>query len=318
VSAVQNQQPPVRNRSSWRAAILAAVVLTGTCVAAADDDAGHGAAAIPDATPSDRPGVTTSFVAYMVTVNGRTFPVAGELRVPGSTSATARPAVVIVHGSGGVDSRGQRYGSALNEAGFVTLEIDLWAARGIRSPAQRPKAVSETLPDAFGALALLSARADVDPRRIGIMGFSWGGIVSMLSATQRYRDAFATGDQSFAAHAPLYPVCWVYNVVPGYEFKDLVGAPVFIQAGTADTYDGAARCPRLRDSLPEPSRALVEVRMYDGATHGWDRREPDVTINDPYAHDGRGGPVEMHGDAAVSQASVAATVSYFSRVLGRQ
>jgi dienelactone hydrolase len=305
----------MRNRFRWRAAILATAVLAATCVAAAGDIGNGAGSSIPGAFQSDRPDVTTSFVAYMVTVNDRTFPVAGELRVPRATGVDARPAVVIVHGSGGVDSRGQRYATALNEAGFVTLEIDLWAARGIRSPAERPKNVSETLPDAFGALALLSARTDVDPRRIGIMGFSWGGVVSMLSATQHYRDTFATGNQAFAAHAPLYPVCWVYNVVAGYEFKDLVGAPVLIQAGTADTYDDPARCTRLRESLQEPARGLVDVRMYDGATHGWDRREPDMTINDPFAHEGRGGPVAMHGDTKATQASVAAVVSYFSRVL---
>jgi dienelactone hydrolase len=312
---VQNQQYRIRNGSQWRAAILATAMLAGTSVAAVGDTAKRGGATRPGTSQSDRPDVTTSFVAYMVTVNDRTFPVAGELRVPRTAGTGAQPAVVIVHGSGGVDSRGQRYAAALNDAGFVTLEIDLWAARGIRSPAERPKGVPETLPDAFGALALLSARADVDPRRIGIMGFSWGGVVSMLSATQRYRNELASGNQAFAAHAPLYPVCWVYNVVPGYEFKDLVGAPVFIQAGTADTYDEPDRCTRLRESLPEPSRGLVDVHMYDGATHGWDRLEPDMTINDPFAHQGRGGPVAMLGDAKATEASVAAIVSYFSRVL---
>ncbi len=312
---MQKPQYLVSNRSMWRVAILATTVLTGTCAAAADDTAKRGAATRAETSQSDRPDVTTSFVAYLVTVNDRTFPVAGELRVPRIPGAGAQPAVVIVHGSGGVDSRGQRYATALNAAGFVTLEIDLWAARGIRSPAERPKGVQETLPDAFGALALLSARTDVDPRRIGIMGFSWGGVVSMLTATRQYRDRFAIGDQAFAAHAPLYPVCWVYNAVPGYEFKDLVGAPVFIQAGTADTYDDPARCTRLRESLPEPSRGLVDVRMYDGATHGWDRREPEMTINDPFAHEGRGGPVAMLGDAKATHASVAAIVDYFSRVL---
>ncbi len=305
----------MRNRSQWLATILATVVLAGPCVAAADGTAERDGATRPGTSQSDRLDVTTSFVVYMVTVNDRTFPVAGELGVPGTTDAGAQLAVVIVHGSGGVDSRGQRYATALNEAGFVTLEIDLWAARGIRSPAERPKSVSETLPAAFGALALLSARADVDSRRICIMGFSWGGVVSMLSATRRYRDTFATGNQAFAAHAPLYPVCWVYNVVPGYEFKDLVSAPVFIQAGTADTYDTPTSCSQLRDSLQEPARGLVDVRMYDGATHGWDRREPDLKINDPFAHEGRGSPVAMLGDAKATPASVSAIVSFFSRVL---
>jgi len=84
--------------------------------------------------------------------------------------------------------------------------------------------VAETLPDAFAALAFLAARPGVDARRIGIMGFSWGGVVSMLSATRTANQTFGRPDLAFAAHAPLYPVCWVYNRVPGYEFVDLTGA----------------------------------------------------------------------------------------------
>jgi hypothetical protein len=42
------------------------------------------------------------------------------------------PAVVIVHGSGGVDGRGAYHGVALNAAGIATFEIDMWAPRGLR------------------------------------------------------------------------------------------------------------------------------------------------------------------------------------------
>ena len=39
---------------------------------------------------------------------------------------------------------------------------------------------------------------DIDPNRIGIMGFSWGGVMSMLTATRKYAVQAEPG-QRFAA-----------------------------------------------------------------------------------------------------------------------
>ncbi|HEY5047084.1 MAG TPA: dienelactone hydrolase family protein, partial [Rhizomicrobium sp.] len=212
------------------------------------------------ADPYDRafPGrlsAKTSFVALEVSHDGRVWHTAGALAEPHGPAT--RAAVVIVHGSGGIDSRGECAARALNAAGFVTLELDLWAARGVHSPQERPKHPAETLPDAFAALAYLTQRRGIDSARIAITGFSWGGIVSMLSATQHVRDTFAKGAQKFAAHAPFYPACWLYNCVPGFEFQALTGAPVFIQAGADDLYDDPDTCERLVESLPAAERAFV-------------------------------------------------------------
>jgi len=302
-------------------AIVAAVALAGGCTTLASSAAGSGAAGSGpfDRASSDRAWVKTSFIALPVTAGGKTWTTAGELREPliDPAEARARPAVVIVHGSGGVDSRGGAYAEALNRAGFVTLEIDLWAARGVASPADRPKAVAETLPDAFAALAFLSTRPGVDAGRVGIMGFSWGGVVSMLSASRAANQTHGRPGLAFAAHAPLYPVCWVYNRVPGYEFADLTGAPVLLQAGAGDLYDDPDSCEKLGASLPEPARSTVTVITYAGATHAWDRREPDITANDPFSHKGAGGEVPFHYDASVTRRSTEAVVAFFGRVLGR-
>src|SRR5579859_4193104 len=103
--------------------------------------------------------------------------VAGKLALPlddERPAETSLPAVLICHGSDGVDGRGEFYAPALHEAGIATLEIDMWAARGTgRGAAARPGSPIETLPDAFGALAYLAAQPEIDPARIGIMGFSW-------------------------------------------------------------------------------------------------------------------------------------------------
>ena len=271
---------------------------------------------------SDRIGVKVSLVTLPVSRDGKTWATAGELRVPtGSAPQTAQkrwPAVVIVHGSGGIDSRGDWYAQRLNQAGFATLEIDLWAARGITGPETRPKLPTETLPDAFAALAYLSARSDIDPRRIGLMGFSWGGVVTMLSATAPVQAALGGADRAFAAFAPFYPVCWAYNRVPGLEFHDLTGKPVLIQAGAEDRYDDPDSCAKLVESLPDAARAVVTVITYPGATHAWDRREPDAVFNDPFAFKGKGGPTPFTYNRDVTRRSTAAVVAFFRKTLAVQ
>lgn len=242
--------------------------------------------------------------------------IAGQLRVP-ATGADKYPAVVIVHGSAGIDSRNTFYADALNVAGIATLEIDMWAPRGwLGGVTGRPAGVPETLPDAYGALKFLAGLPHIDASRIGIMGFSWGAVVTMLTATAPYTNQYTGGVLKFAAHAPNYPVCWVYNHVPGYEFNAFTGAPVFIQAGQLDAYDLPTSCPDLVASLTPYDQTFISAVVYEGATHAWDRLEPAVTVTDPYSHLGQGGQVEFVPNPPVAARSRAATVQFFEHVFG--
>lgn len=242
--------------------------------------------------------------------------VAGQLRVP-ATGADKYPAVVIVHGSAGIDSRERLYADALNRAGIATLAIDMWAARGwLGGVTGRPRGVPETLPDAYGALKFLAGLPHIDASRIGIMGFSWGGVVTMLTATAPYTNQYTGGLPRFAAHAPNYPVCWVYNHVPGYEFNAFTGAPVFIQAGELDDYDRPTTCPDLVASLAPTNQAFISAVVYRGATHAWDRLQPAITVTDPFSHLGQGGQVQFMPNPHVAALSRAATLHFFERVFG--
>jgi dienelactone hydrolase len=256
-----------------------------------------------------------SYVSFAALGTPTPLQVAGRLSVPTNVQGKV-PAVVIAHGSGGVDTRGSFHAQALHEAGIATLEIDMWAARGLSGGAEgRPRAVAETLPDAWGALKYLSAHPSIDASRIGIMGFSWGGLMSMLSATRKYA-AGAEPGQRFVAHAPFYPVCWAYNRVPSYEFGELTGSPIFIQAGAADQYDDPDSCQRLVDSLSPADRANVSLTVYPGATHGWDRLEPAIQITDPYSHTGQGGQVDIAPSPETAETSRRAMVDFFRRNFG--
>jgi len=240
-----------------------------------------------------------------------------KLTLPPVPEGGRLPAVVIAHGSAGVDSRGARYAEALAKAGIASLEVDMWAARSTRrGPAGRPKAVSETLPDVYGALKFLAAQPEIDAARIGLMGFSWGGAVTMLSATRAYAEPYAAQGLAFKSHAAFYPVCWVYNHVPGYGFAALATAGLLIQAGAEDEYDETPDvCTDLVGSLPPEDRGKVDLRLYPGAGHGFDRAGEPLAANDPFSHRGKGGIMHMTYQPAAAEQSLSVLVAFFKRTL---
>ena len=247
----------------------------------------------------------TSYISYR-TAADPPLTVAGKLRVPdlAETPPGGAPAMLVCHGSGGVDQRGEFYIGALNAAGIATLEIDMWAARGsARGAGARARSVAETLPDAFGALAFLRDQPEIDPARIGIMGFSWGGVVTLLSAARRVSEAMRGEGPGFAAHAAFYPVVWAYNVAPGMDLDDLTGAPVLIQCGAADAYDDPDGLDQLMGRLSPQVRALVTPMTYPAATHAFDRDAPEVIVTDPFAHKGAGGEVRFAFNPEAAEAA---------------
>jgi dienelactone hydrolase len=262
-----------------------------------------------------------SYVSYPSYDRGsdpqRNLTISAQLRVP-TSAAEAMPAVVILHGSAGIDSRGALYARALNQAGFVTLEVDMWGARGLAGGGNRPPLPTVTLPDAFGALDYLAKVPGIDPGRIGVLGFSWGGVMSMLSANRAYADDLGNNGLAFAAHVAHYPVCWAYNRgIPGIVFDNLTGAPVLIQVGNLDDYDeGGAVCEGLVASLSEPDRSSASVRVYPNAHHAWDRLQPPLTVQDPFSHLGAGGEVNLVPNPGKAGQSSRNVVRFFKSAMG--
>jgi dienelactone hydrolase len=244
----------------------------------------------------------------------RAMRIPGVLRIP---DAPSRAAVVIAHGSSGPDSRGPAYAQALADAGIVSLEIDMWRPRGLKGGLDRPRSVADTFPDVFGAFRYLTTRAEVDALRIGVLGFSWGGVLAMLTATRAVARRYLRNGERFAAHAPLYPVCWLYNRVEGYEFRDLTGAPILLQTGAQDDYDAPDAAEKLLATLDSSDRASIESLVHAGATHAFDQvGEPARRVTDPLAHEGQGGEVNFTPDPIAGEAARAAAAAFFRRTLG--
>jgi len=256
----------------------------------------------------------TSYPAFR-TDGERPLLVGGKLMTP--VDAPPAPAVLICHGSDGVDARGGFHAEALNAAGIASFEIDMWAARGVaRGALARPRSPTDTLPEAFAATRFMAAQPEIDAARLGVLGFSWGAVVSLMMATKRWRGALGAEAPPLAAHAALYPVCWAYETVPGLTLADLTGAPILIQTGDADTYDDPDGLEQLLARLPQASRAAIRGVTHKGAGHGFDRDAPARTIEDPFAHKGKGGPVLMAFHPEAAHAARATNVAFFREAFG--
>jgi len=194
-----------------------------------------------------------------------------RLRIPDAPGKL--PAVIILHGSAGPSEREGGYAEPLNAAGFVTLEPDQWSPRGLGGGAYgRPRTIHETLPDLYGARAFLAGHPRVDASRIGVMGFSFGAVASMLAATRARNQPFL-GEAHFAALMPVYPVCHLYNRAPTFEFGDLVLARRR-RPGQDPRRGHGRRPPRLRHAWPGPPRRgpRRQPRQGRNGDHGLQRR----------------------------------------------
>lgn len=196
--------------------------------------------------------------------------VGGELRIP-RFGEDRFPAVVLVHGSGGVASNVTDWAIELNKLGFVVFILDSFTGRGISNTVADQSQLSTyaMLYDAYRALEILSKHPRVDPKRIAIMGFSKGAFASHYSAMQRFNDSFAPQGVRFAAHISFYGACETTYI----DDTKLTGVPVRLFHGLADDYIPAAPCKDYVQRL-KAAGANAVLFEYAGAHHAFDTRLP--------------------------------------------
>lgn len=207
--------------------------------------------------------------------------VTATLGQPTSSAAgdQGAPAVVLLHHGGGCAySQTGAYATALNAAGFFTLEPCLFT-----NVMQRERVAASYLPQVFGALRYLAELPGVDKTRIAIAGGSYGGTLALLSATRWARENHSEPSvPAFAAHVPFYPPCFIIErfirsgrslpQIPADAYRRFTGAPIRIFAGTMDDYEDRdpQSCASMVTAMGGDAKDLVSIRLFDGATHGWD------------------------------------------------
>lgn len=197
----------------------------------------------------------------------------GELLFP--EGAGPFPAVVLAHGCGGNRNVEPAWGPFLRQLGYATFNIDSLGGRSLKEVCTQPGALSplQRVPDIYGALRLLAANPKIDSKRVALMGFSHGGIVTMLASTAWAKEKFSPGGQAaFRAFFPFYPYC---NAI--FPERDRVSAPVRIHTGAADDWTPAKPCADLVASL-KASGQDVAISVYADAYHSFDQARDTVYL----------------------------------------
>lgn len=213
-------------------------------------------------------------------------PIWGDLELPPSPAARY-PAVVVVHGSGGVGSREDRWADELRQAGLATFQLDSFTGRGINFTAYDQEQLSGVamIGDAYRALELLVTHPRLDPARIAVMGFSKGGFVALYAALTRFHRLYGPAGARFAQHVAFYPPCYVTYVAD----EAVTDRPIRLFHGTADDLAAIEPCRAYLARLRQAG-ADAQLIEYAGAAHGFDR---------PGAGPPRHNPREQNGSRCV-------------------
>jgi dienelactone hydrolase len=197
--------------------------------------------------------------------NGKAVMLAGELRLPQGASGRL-PAVVLVHGSGGVGSREEFWAKYFNGIGIATFVIDSFSGRGLVdvNPDQARLGRFNMVLDAYRAYDVVAAHPRLDPSRIVAMGFSRGGQAVLDASFTRFQRLWHPGI-AFAAYIPLYASCSIAII----DDTDVSPVPIRQFHGAADNYVPVAPCRPYYERLRAAGKDAV-LTEFPGANHVFD------------------------------------------------
>jgi len=193
---------------------------------------------------------------------------AWELRPAGSGPF---PAVVLMHGCAGVSESNHEWSRWFRDQGYVALLVDSWGPRRVGascSPSLPDVPNTERFDDAVGALRYLQAKPYVDPARIGVIGWSNGGVfaLSLVNAPSLERARLrgvVVPEPGFRASIAFYPG-GCYSLV-----DELVIRPLLVMIGDADDWTDPGACVAMVEAMRRRG-ADARIVLYPRAYHYFD------------------------------------------------
>lgn len=214
-------------------------------------------------------GCAASSVSFPNATPAAPRPVPGWLSTPPGEGPFA--AVVLLHGCHGVSASTHDWTRWFRDRGYVALVVDSWAARGMAegcSPESPDLPNTERFDDAVGALRFLHTLPYVDRARVGVIGWSNGGVFALSvvngpSQERQRRRGVALPEPGYRAAVAVYP-----GGCPSLV-KELAVRPVLILIGDADDWTLPGPCAEMAGNMRRRG-ADVSVVLYPGAVHYFD------------------------------------------------
>ncbi len=241
-------------------AILALALAAASCQR---DEHQHGSretAAPPAVTGTTSPppaapnaGGATELVAYGEASGHLALPAAG-------TGAEAKkPAVIVIQEWWGVDDWIKEQSARFASRGYVALAPDLYRGRTAKSPDEahelmRGMPEDRAMADLKAAVDYLAARPDVDPNRIGVIGWCMGG---------GYALKLATADRRLRATAVNYG-----SVITDTDAITRINSQILGSFGGEDRGIPTDDVKKFAASLTQYGK-LADIKIYDGAGHAF-------------------------------------------------
>jgi dienelactone hydrolase len=198
---------------------------------------------------------------------GKPVTLAGELRIP-RPGTDRLPAVVFLHGSGGISGFVDDWSQQLNPLGVATFLLDSFTGRSLVSTVNDQDQLARLAMtiDAYRALDLLAKHPRIDSARIAVMGFSRGGQAALYSSMKRLQRMHGpAGGVEFAAYITLYANCGTTYV----DDTEITDKPIRMFHGSADDYVPVAPCRSYVERLRAKGKD-VQLTEYAGAHHVFD------------------------------------------------
>src|SRR5580704_14439203 len=203
--------------------------------------------------------------AFLTGAAGTPARIAGELRLPGDLERY--PAVILIHGSGGVTANVDRWARELHAIDVAAFIVDCFTGRGVAETVtdQTRLGALTMIVDAYRALDLLALHRNIDLDRIALMGFSKGGFATLYATLTRFQKMYGPKKAKFAAYIPFYPACATKYL----QDEITVDEPIRIFYGSADDYVPVDPCRKYVARLRVAGRD-VELKEFPGAHHVFD------------------------------------------------
>lgn len=198
-----------------------------------------------------------------VTIHGSDITTEGYLALPQGLG----PGIVVVHDWFGLLPHIQRACDELADSGFVALAPDLYQGRSTTDPGQAETLrdeldVGETRSRIDAAIQHLRSHPQVSPDRIGAIGFSIGGWLTLLTATTGSLDA------AVVYYATLEP-----------EKTASITCPVLGHFAEVDEWEPDSTAEHFIAGLQKLG-TVVKQRTYPGTEHSFANADVSAFVPD--------------------------------------